>query len=600
MESIKINKYLSAFIACCVCAAALSALAFVVALNNPATGYELSIYSSTPLAVWILLTVSYFLCITLLIQESTHKDQSNRWIIALALLMINSMLILEMSAIRGYYTIGGDALMHIGYIRDMSNGIISDKNMYPIIHIGPAILVKAGLAPSVALSLSPVLWYLIYVASGYKLVSYLWKEKSKVIIASTLIALPMLPHGVGIVAVLLGASTFPLVLLVVIGFHQTHSWTHRLMYIAGYVVLWITMALLYPVALEATVICFGVGFIILRGNRWEIPVLIIVAAVTVWWYEVWYNMQLAGDFIADILRNTSPSERSAMIMGTPDGYPAPVVFNPEQQVVDITEQATLLPTMTGIEDTQTMGSYNGVALILLRFGSAVVLGIIATWNVLTAKLSWKTPRTLFISLFVIFNLMWLTGWYLQLNSFSAALTRIMYWVPTLSILLVVPLVHRMHKSILIAGLMILAISSSTVVYASPITGVSSAQITQQEMTGMRCLLKNSNKETYIVFLNHQRVSRYVAAIYGVERVRQEQRYYWLTQYEPSRGLFSYNDFSSLGDKYLSDVYLVITKSDRVLPRWEEDRLYLVESDPAARLIYRYGDEFEVWYVKGNK
>ena len=82
----------------------------------------------------------------------------------------------------------------------------------------------------------------------------------------------------------------------------------------------------------------------------------------------------------------------------------------------------------------------------------------------------------------------------------------------------------------------------------------------------------------------------------MEWCREHQKQYWLHEYNYPKD-FSYNDKASIGLEYPKDVYLVVLKADKTMPRWEEDKLYRLPSDEATTLVYQDGDEIEVWFVE---
>lgn len=104
------------------------------ARSSPATGYELSIYTQTPVVYWIALGVG--LCVT------TYSLLSERWPkpvgIALGAVSIASLLLLPI--IRGYYHVGAtDAISHWGTSREiLQTGAVVGWR-YPAIHVTTAI-----------------------------------------------------------------------------------------------------------------------------------------------------------------------------------------------------------------------------------------------------------------------------------------------------------------------------------------------------------------------------------------------------------------------------------------------------------------------------
>ncbi|WP_232702080.1 hypothetical protein [Halobacterium wangiae] len=108
-------------------------VAVVVAHRAPATGYELSIYSGTPTAVWVGLGVAMAVGTVL----SLLGPRASR-IYHGALLLVGStaLAMLSLPIIRGYEFYGrGDALSHLGWAREIAAGTLDPANLlYPGIH----------------------------------------------------------------------------------------------------------------------------------------------------------------------------------------------------------------------------------------------------------------------------------------------------------------------------------------------------------------------------------------------------------------------------------------------------------------------------------
>lgn len=68
----------------------LSISAIVVALLNPASGYEYSIYSCTPLAFWICILCSIAGGVVLLCYE-VMRENGRRWHFILGVLVLNGI-----------------------------------------------------------------------------------------------------------------------------------------------------------------------------------------------------------------------------------------------------------------------------------------------------------------------------------------------------------------------------------------------------------------------------------------------------------------------------------------------------------------------------
>lgn len=111
----------------------LIAVAIASAYITPATAYELSIYSGTPVSFWIGITIALILsvCITFISTNARIKAISR------SLGTISIIAVLLLPVIRNYYYVGeGDALSHLGIALDIQAGVVSATELlYPLSHL---------------------------------------------------------------------------------------------------------------------------------------------------------------------------------------------------------------------------------------------------------------------------------------------------------------------------------------------------------------------------------------------------------------------------------------------------------------------------------
>ena len=118
----------------------LLSVALIITWNTPATGYESSIYRSTPLILWVSLIASVIVGITLIVVSiaKNELEQSSLWKIGFLLVFLCYTICLALFIIRGYYMwcMGGDPASHIGLIKEtLDTGHVSTSLIYPITHI---------------------------------------------------------------------------------------------------------------------------------------------------------------------------------------------------------------------------------------------------------------------------------------------------------------------------------------------------------------------------------------------------------------------------------------------------------------------------------
>jgi hypothetical protein len=118
----------------------LLSVALIITWNTPATGYESSIYWSTPLILWISVIASVIAGITLVVVSIAKNELDNNpyWKIGFLLVFLSYAVCLGLFIIRGYYMwcMTGDPASHIGWIKETLNmGHTPTSLFYPITHI---------------------------------------------------------------------------------------------------------------------------------------------------------------------------------------------------------------------------------------------------------------------------------------------------------------------------------------------------------------------------------------------------------------------------------------------------------------------------------
>lgn len=124
-------------------AAALGFIVVIVAIifawNTPASGYESSIYLSTPLISWVLLFIGFGLGVSIVVSKTGEKDTSDKgWFIGLLLIWLVNIAILSLPYVRNYFFWdgAGDTGDHLGLTQDLlSSGHMAGNILYPITHI---------------------------------------------------------------------------------------------------------------------------------------------------------------------------------------------------------------------------------------------------------------------------------------------------------------------------------------------------------------------------------------------------------------------------------------------------------------------------------
>ncbi|WP_410767600.1 hypothetical protein [Haloferax sp. DFSO60] len=167
------------------------AIAVFVAYQNPATGYELSIYGATPSIYWILVGFAV-LCSLIIAVMGEARFRS----FALFLGGISVFSIVALPVIRGYYFLGaGDSLTHLGWARDIVSGQTPvSEILYPGIHTFAILL---SMFTGYSLEHSFLFVVLAFIALTFLLVpriaSLVFPQDDAVVVIATFSAFLLLP-----------------------------------------------------------------------------------------------------------------------------------------------------------------------------------------------------------------------------------------------------------------------------------------------------------------------------------------------------------------------------------------------------------------------
>ncbi len=118
------------------------AFAFLTAHNNPATGYEISVYTQSPLLYWVALSVALLVAIAVSILAYDNRLGT----LALVLAVMGVLSIFALPIIRGYFFYGhGDSLHHLGWAKDIADGVLDPRDIiYPGFHMISVFFSKFG------------------------------------------------------------------------------------------------------------------------------------------------------------------------------------------------------------------------------------------------------------------------------------------------------------------------------------------------------------------------------------------------------------------------------------------------------------------------
>jgi len=172
---------------CCVCFLMITVALLLIERYSPATGYELSIYSSLPAAVWVCLIGALAGGTGIIVHQAFAGNQTRYWVAGFLALAFAVCVILLLPALRGYYLYGAlDTNTHTDFaVNVVSRGHFEPYNPYPITHILLAQLVQVSDAsPQMVSEYLPVFFTAILMLFSYLLASSVMPNTGAALLAA--------------------------------------------------------------------------------------------------------------------------------------------------------------------------------------------------------------------------------------------------------------------------------------------------------------------------------------------------------------------------------------------------------------------------------
>lgn len=195
----------------------LLGIALIIAYNNPASGYELDIYDSTPFAFWFLVIASILIGASIIVTQviTNGYEKSKIWLLGLMVILSSRMVLLYFPYIRGYISWRGDNVAYLGITKDIiTNGGFSAGNVYPVTHVYLSGIINTTNLPDIIVAnFSTGVLSILSVLFVYVLAGILTSNK-RIQILSTLVAgIIILAAGYNVILSPNGWSIFFLPLL---------------------------------------------------------------------------------------------------------------------------------------------------------------------------------------------------------------------------------------------------------------------------------------------------------------------------------------------------------------------------------------------------
>lgn len=570
------------------------ALALLLAWNNPATGYELDIYASTPVQTWVLIVLAMLVGAGIIIQQVVTRgyDTGRTWILGLFLLVLSRVAILSLPHIRGYFAFRGDNITHFGMVKDIiSTGHFSDANFYPITHtLLSQVSSVTGISQLTIFNLGTAFLSPFFFIFTYLLAKAVLPERGQQLAAVTVVTL-LFP---AVYVTPNNWSLFFLPLILFCYFKRT---------VPAYGFLLIILLVLYPffhplssfmviIALAVIEITKLVFVLLSRGkyslSQFKFTLVPLFIEVIV------FSMWILSFRLFD--RNIRLLWQQITTFTTPD------VLGGIGSTLEKIE-------MVGLDLVTLYIKLYGVQTILIVFSLVALFFVIeqirSHFSVERAPIFYLSAIFLFYGFLYLLYLLGLPG----ASSWGGhrVLSYVLIFTPVLTGFGIYEIFRRFSFHKLVVGSITAIIVAGTIlavlkVYPSPYITRPNPQVTQMEMTGMERFIEEKDVDVAQVNIMTE-LYRFADGVIGyVEREKRVD----LKSREQLSDHFAYEENNSLGEQFPDDRYAIITSFDRlvyvtiwqIVGRFNNADFERLEKDPTVNRLYSNG-EFDVYFISAD-
>ena len=595
----RINKIIQFIAVICFI---LLAISVVVAIESPATGYEISIYKSTSIFVWTSLIISVLCGTTIIIHQiyTGEHEKQDLWVLGFSLIFLSYAICLSLFILRGYYmwNMGGDGGSHVGWVNQiLANGHFSNDVVYPLIHIYTAELsILLNIDIVLLHKIIPLYFSLLYVPFMYLFIKSILLNKGQVILATTASSLFVcgcyLSHTPNASANLF----LPIALFVLVKSFTTSNMQWKILLIG----MIMSYVFFHPLAFFILLMTFGILWIFsittMKSKKdyssYAINKKIIVIAVFL--------------FAGAIFWLSSFSTFNNLIN---------LKYLPQNGVSHISE---LIKT---INYAQGYG-YNVIEQAIKRYGSVLIYAILTLISLPVLYKEKHVNKTVkfFIPLYGLLGLIFLSIIVFYFLDLPFGPLRFVFYFITIGTIFVGVVLNKIIEiirkndnktfskiglGIIIALIVLVFVNGLLIVYPSSYTLRESYHTTQTEVYGMNWLLheKDVNVKLSGITISPWRFSQFLLDPDENQRLK-IPRYMEIAPYH-----FGYDNNCVLSQLYSGDVYLPLTQRDKLVyvdlyPEVAEFRWY---SNDFEKMNYDFSVDklysnpgFDVWYVNSQR
>ncbi len=587
---------------------ALFAFILLVLRNNPATGFESSIYTGTPSIVWGVLVFS-IVCGTVIILHQLYyrKEQaSNLWVIGLVLIVFSLVIVLIAAHLRGYLSGNLDAIGITAVVKNIiATGNFESTNFYPIFYVFLAALSQVTTIATLKLvGFMPAFFSVLFILCIYLFAGSVLRYKGQVILATFAGALllaitahgqtSLAPHGVALLFSTLlfflcvkfvsptvpKVSYFVLVFILVLMFPMFHI-------VSSFAVVLIMLSILLTMMLQNVRAGNPVP-----ANLINYRIIIVFSILLVLWGNLWFTqfdiweagvIRLFGTFQGIGISHFAQIEFGIIEAGK-YGYSVWAILLKRYNVYLLFAMfslASLIITLVKTRDTKN------IPVLLLLYGSPIIL-LLATIMFFGFRLPFAPERLIQYAL-IICTLFFGHAFYAVLVRTTKAR-------------------HRGYYKF--GGLLITIILLSTLVngvftrYPSPYILLSSGQISSRELKGMEWFINKKDTSFASVYYFTGPFKYEHLLLTREERVNRIELPSEITFSQPPWH-FNYDKRNMLGESYSRHAYLILNEKGEkrftdVFPEIADIRFNTadfdrLEDDASLDRLYT-SRGFEVWYI----
>lgn len=579
-------------------------VAALTAWSNPAIGYELDIYTSTPFAVWLFIILATLGGISIIVHQVATKgyENSNLWLMGFFVLILSRVSTMYIPYIRGYLTWDGDNISHVGLLKDIIlTGHFSGNNYYPVTHslLSQTVLIT-GISNFTVTNLSTTFLSVMYMLSSYLLATIALSHRGQRIIATLVTGTVVLQSPGFNIDILLLPNGWSILLLplVFFCFFKVEEIQYRVLFLVFLVLypFFHPLSSLMMMIFLAVIILTPLLFHLVMKRRWSLVAIssqflfqsvLIEAAILLPWLLAFQAF--------------NPNLRMLWRQIT-TGFGPDVIGDMQNQLGKVS---------TGLIDSLIIFlklygvSFGVIALALIGI-------ILLTKQIIRGEIQRETSVLVFlfgvfISVGLLYFLYLLGAPGLEAIGATRLLSYTTTFTPVLSGYALFELLRRVKTKLLAyTGLICLIMTLSFLgirsLYYSPYIIQPNLQITQMNMKGMGWLF--SEKSTSISFVSVTSLpNRYADGILGtVESSRRNDITSNLIHFPDH---FAYNIYDTIGEQYSDNKYLAITKLDRILfntvwrsvDRFNDDDFIKLDGDTTVDKIYS-NKELDAYYIFG--